>query len=123
MTITSMSQRLVAILTGVLLSSRQALAQSLPQSPGNVQGTAGQGDFIGVFENLAGQGISTLILVIGAAAFLLVGWAIVAKFNECRAGRAEWSEAGVTAGAGAAILIFSTFLLNQANTIFTTTPP
>ena len=120
MTIASMSQRLGVILTGWLLSSRQALAQSLPQLPGNVQGTAGQGDFIGVFQNLAGQGLKALIVVIGAAAFLLVGWAIVAKFNECRAGRAEWSEAGLTAGGGAAILIFSTFLLTQANNIFPT---
>ena len=121
MTITSISQRLCVILTGVLLSSRQALAQaSLPELPGNVQGTAGQGDFIGVFENLAGQGLKALIVVIGAAAFVLVGWAIVAKFNECRAGRAEWGDAAVTAGGGAAILIFSTFLLTQANNIFPT---
>jgi integrating conjugative element membrane protein (TIGR03745 family) len=59
-----------------------------------------------------------MIFVVGAAAFILVGWSVIAKFNECRAGRAEWSEAAVTAGIGAAILVFTTFLLTQADAVF-----
>ena len=91
-------------------------AQQLP----TIQTPAGtnNGDFLSVLDALLQQGITIFIFIVGAAAFLLVGWSVIAKFNECRAGRAEWSEAAVTAGVGAVVLVFATFLLTQANTVF-----
>lgn len=104
------------VLIGAAACSRVAMSQTLPQ----VQTPAGAdaGDFLSVLDALLQQGITIFIFIVGAAAFLLVGWSVVAKFNECRAGRAEWSEAAVTAGVGAVVLVFATFLLTQANTVF-----
>lgn len=116
MKITSFFQSVAAALTCAVLSTRSADAQTLPTV--NTPAAAGTGDFIGVLDALMQQGVTVLIFLVGAAAFVLVGWSVIAKFNECRAGRAEWSEAAVTAGIGAVILVFSTFLLTQANTIF-----
>ena len=106
----------VAVALAALALMRAAHGQVLPnvvQPDG-----AAEGDFIEVLESLASDGLTVLIFVVGAAAFLMVGWAVIAKFNECRQGRAEWSEAAVTAGIGAVVLIFATFLLTQASTIF-----
>lgn len=118
MALASTLHRIAGALTCTLFATRQAFAQTLPTV---VQPTgAAEGDFITVLQSLASQGLTVIIFVVGAAAFLLVGWSVIAKFNECRAGRAEWSEAAVTAGIGAVILVFSTFLLTQASSVFGT---
>jgi len=103
-------------LAGASLLGSGAQAQQLPavETPEGAEA----GDFLSVLDALLQQGITIFIFIVGAAAFLLVGWSVIAKFNECRAGRAEWSEAAVTAGVGAVILVFATFLLTQANTVF-----
>jgi integrating conjugative element membrane protein (TIGR03745 family) len=116
MTLSSHARRVLAGITGGLIASRRVVAQSLPDV--TTPDGADEGDFISILEALASQGLTVIIFVVGAAAFLLVGWSVIAKFNECRSGRAEWSEAAVTAGIGAVILVFSTFLLTQANSIF-----
>lgn len=108
--------RFMTVIGGGFLTADHAVAQQLPDVA-TPEG-ADEGDFISILEALASQGLTVIIFVVGAAAFLLVGWSVIAKFNECRAGRAEWSEAAVTAGIGAVILVFSTFLLTQANSIF-----
>lgn len=115
-----MTNRLWTSAFGFVLGSSWLLSRADAQQLPDVQAPAGAapGDFLSVLDALLQQGITIFIFIVGAAAFLLVGWSVIAKFNECRAGRAEWSEAAVTAGVGAVILVFATFLLTQANTVF-----
>lgn len=117
MTLTSIAQKAAVAVTTSLFSVQTALAQvTLPSVEGSIDGN--DDDFLGVLQGLASDGLNILLFIVGVAAFVLVGWAVIAKFNECRAGRAEWSEAAVTAGIGAVVLVFSTFLLGQANVFF-----
>jgi len=119
MTQTPIIKKVSATFTAAsLFVASRATAQvaNLPQV--ELPAGANEGDFLSVLQSLASQGLTILLFIVGVAAFVLVGWAVIAKFNECRAGRAEWSEAAVTAGVGAVVLVFSTFLLGEANTFF-----
>jgi|GEM_PF-2071354 len=119
MTLTSILQKASATATAAsLFFTTRAMAQVANLPDVALPEGAAEDDFLSVLRGLAGQGLTILLFVVGVAAFVLVGWAVIAKFNECRAGRAEWSEAAVTAGIGAVVLVFSTFLLGQANVFF-----
>jgi integrating conjugative element membrane protein (TIGR03745 family) len=116
MTLTSIAQKTAAATVTSLFFASTAFGQvaNLPEVA--LPDNASADDFLSVLKGLASQGLTIVLFVVGVAAFVLVGWSVVTKFNECRAGRAEWSEAAVTAGIGAVILVFSTFLLGQAST-------
>ena len=90
----------------IVAQARSAIAQNLPEQvlPENT----GTDDFIGIFDGVFQQGLEVFIFLLIFVGFLIVAWSSFSKFNECRQGRAEWSELGVTAGVGAAVLIFAT---------------
>ncbi len=117
MTLTSLAQRAAVTLSISLFSARSALAQvTVPDITGGID--AEGGDLFGILKELATQGLNILLFVVGVAAFIIVGWSVVSKFNECRQGRAEWSEALVTAGIGVVVIVFATFLLGQTSSFF-----
>ena len=62
---------------------------------------------------------SIMLLAVSIIAFLWVTYAAVAKFRECQAGRAEWSELLVLGVAAAALLVFVTLLLSTAGGLLT----
>ena len=66
------------------------------------------------------DGATVLGLAIAIVALLWVAYIGIAKFNECRRGRAEWSELGLLGIVAAILLLFLMFLLNQAATIMGT---
>lgn len=77
---------------------------------------AAQGKWMDVIKRYIGQGGLLVGLALSVLAFVWVGYAALAKFNEARTGRAEWAEMGVLAAAGAVILIFIAILLSQVGT-------
>ncbi len=118
MTLTSIGPKIAVNLAVGLFSAQTALAQvTVPTITGGVDGVD-DGDLFGILSQLASKGLTILLFVVSIAAFIIVGWSVVSKFNECRAGRAEWSEALVTAGIGVVVIVFSTFLLSQTESIF-----
>lgn len=64
-------------------------------------------------EGVVGVG-TILLLAVSIIAFLWVTYSAVAKFRECQAGRADWSELLVLGVAAGALLVFVTILLSNA---------
>jgi len=109
--------RVVAGAWLLAVSARQALA-ALPTAVPPSTGDPG-GDWLKLIKGYMKDGGDVLGLVFAVAAFLWVAWIVIAKFNEARVsgGRVEWGELGLTAGAGAAVLLFIAYLLNQATEV------
>lgn len=79
---------------------------------------AAAGDWLGLIRGYIQDGGVILGLAISVIGFLWVSYAAIAKFNEARQGRAEWSEVGLLGVAAGATLLFISFLLNEAAGIF-----
>lgn len=62
------------------------------------------------------SGITLIVGVIAAIAFLMVAYAVLTKFNDARRGRGEWGEVIVPFVMGAAILVLIAWLVEQAGT-------
>lgn len=60
-----------------------------------------------------------MLLAVSIISFLWVTYAAVAKFRECQAGRADWSELLVLGVAAGALLVFITILLSTAGDLLT----
>ena len=75
------------------------------------------GDYLGVFKGYAKDAGIILGLTLAILAFLWLGYATVAKFNEARGGRAEWAEVGLTGAVAAAVALFVGYFLTAASTI------
>ncbi len=56
-------------------------------------------------------------LTIAVVAFLWIAWISISKFNEARSGKAEWGEVGLTVIVAAGVMIFISFLLNEASKV------
>jgi integrating conjugative element membrane protein (TIGR03745 family) len=84
----------------------------------NIGGAPG-GNWLELIRGYIGDGAVILGLAIATVGLLWVAYTGVAKFNECRTGKAEWSELGVLGVVGAVVLLFMMFLLNEAATIIT----
>ena len=54
-------------------------------------------------------------LAVAVVSFLWIAWITISKFNEARAGRAEWGEVGLTEVMAAGVMIFIIFLLTEAS--------
>jgi integrating conjugative element membrane protein (TIGR03745 family) len=75
------------------------------------------GNWLQLIRGYIGDGAVILGLAIATVGLLWMAYTGVAKFNECRVGKAEWSELGVLGIVGAVVLLFMMFLLNQAATV------
>jgi integrating conjugative element membrane protein (TIGR03745 family) len=80
-------------------------------------GGAPGGNWLNLIRGYIGDGAVILGLAIATIGLLWIAYTGVAKFNECRNGKAEWSELGVLGIVGAVVLLFMMFLLNEAATI------
>ena len=97
-----------------------ALSQGLPSPVNPNAGGAPDGNWLALIRGYIADGATVLGLAIAIVALLWVAYIGIAKFNECRRGRAEWSELGLLGIVAAILLLFLMFLLNQAATIMGT---
>ena len=72
------------------------------------------GDWLGLIQGYAKDAAIVLGLIVSAAGFIWVAYTGFAKFNDARRGKAEWGEVALLGVAGAGVLIFASFLLNEA---------
>ncbi len=114
---TALYRRGLAVVAG-LVAVGQAQAQ-LPTPVDPTIGGAPGGNWMQLIRGYIGDGAVVLGLAIATVGLLWIAYTGVAKFNECRTGRAEWSELGVLGIVGAAVLLFMMFLLNEAAQIIT----
>lgn len=96
-----------------LVQSASAAPSGFPQHDTSADTIISAGKWIKVIEKYIKEGGVVIGLALSVLAFVWVGYAALAKFNEAREGRAEWAEMGVLAAAGAVILIFIAILLSQ----------
>jgi len=115
---TALYRRGLAVLAG-LFAGGVAHAQGLPTPVDPTIGGAPGGNWMELIRGYIGDGAVVLGLAIATVGLLWIAYTGVAKFNECRTGRAEWSELGVLGIVGAAVLLFMMFLLNEAAQIIT----
>jgi integrating conjugative element membrane protein (TIGR03745 family) len=94
------------------------LAHAALPTPVPPSGGAGSGDWFGLIRGYLQDGAIILGLAISVIAFLWASYAALAKFNEARQGRAEWSEVGLLGVVAAGVLLFTGFLLNEAAIVF-----
>ena len=92
-------------------------AQGLPVPVDPTIGGAPGGNWLQLIRGYIGDGAVILGLAIATIGLLWIAYTGIAKFNECRIGKAEWSELGVLGIVGAVVLLFMMFLLNQAATV------
>ncbi len=76
-----------------------------------------KGDWLTMIKGYVKDAGLVLGLTIAVVVFLWVSWITIAKFNEVRAGRAEWGEVGLTAVVGTGVMIFISFLLTEASNV------
>ena len=105
------------VATVVLMLSPLMANAALP-TPVPPSGGAGSGDWFGLIRGYLQDGALILGLAISVIAFLWASYAALAKFNEARQGRAEWSEVGLLGVVAAGVLLFTGFLLNEAAVVF-----
>ena len=99
-----------------LLVSHKTFAQQLPV-PVPPSTAPAAGDWIGLILGYIRDGGLALGLAIAVLGFLWVSYLAFAKFNEARQGKAEWAEVGVLGIVGAIVLVFASYLLNEAANI------
>lgn len=75
------------------------------------------GDWLGLIQGYAKDAGVVLGLVVSVAGFVWVSYTGFAKFNDARRGKAEWGEVALLGVVGAGVLVFASFLLNEAATI------
>lgn len=117
-----------------LAESDEELRRQVEQGKGNKGGILGSipvdqagkgalessGNWISVVQGYMGQGAALLGLGVSIVGFIWISYAAIAKFNECRTNRAEWSELGLLVIAGAALLVFISLLLTMSKGVLGT---
>ncbi len=74
------------------------------------------GDWLALIKGYSKDAGLVIGLLIATVAFLWISWITMSKFNEARAGRAEWGEVGLTAVVAAGVMVFISYLLGEAAT-------
>ncbi len=105
------------VLVAGLTAAGTLHAQGLP-TPVDPDAGAPDGNWLQLIRGYIADGALILGLAIATVGLLWIAYTGVAKFNEARTGKAEWSELGVLGIVGAAVLLFMMFLLNEAATVF-----
>jgi integrating conjugative element membrane protein (TIGR03745 family) len=75
------------------------------------------GDWLTLIKGYAKDAGLVIGLILAVVAFLWIAWITISKFNEARAGKAEWGEVGLTAVVAAGVMIFISFLLTEASNV------
>ncbi|MBE0435972.1 MAG: TIGR03745 family integrating conjugative element membrane protein [Methylomicrobium sp.] len=99
------------VLSLAMASDQAQAALPTPVAPSNAPGS---GNWLELIKGYAKDAGIVIGLILAVVAFLWIGWITIAKFNEARAGRAEWGEVGLTAVVAAGVMIFISFLLTEA---------
>lgn len=121
MSVRSRTTQLWLGLITCFVMAQSSFAGQLPQvDPKAAAALKAKGNWFDIIEGYLGQGGQVLALSVSTLGFIWVSYAALAKFNECRTGKAEWSELGVLVVAAAALLVFITLLLTQTTTILPT---
>lgn len=104
------------VLSALMMTQSFDLLAALPTP---VAPSLGQpkGDWLTLIKGYIKDGGLVLGLAIAVVAFLWIAWITISKFNEARAGKAEWGEVGLTAVMAAGVMIFISFLLTEASTV------
>ncbi len=80
-------RRLMAGATLAWITCESALAQTLPEPPGNV--SAEDGDFLGMIGKYIYRAAPLLLILLMVAAVSYAVWLIVGKINDWRSGRTD----------------------------------
>ena len=108
-------QQGVALVTGLLISGGQALAQ-LPTTAPPSRGTT-SGNYIQLMQDYAYDIFLFLGLAIATLAFFVVSKNTIGAYGEVQDGKGTWGQLGVNFGAGVLLLVFVVFLLTEAAAI------
>ncbi len=103
------------ILLGLFLFIDNSLA-ALPTPVAPSTG-APNGNWLDLMKGYIKDGGLVIGLLIAIAVFLLISWILMSKFNEARAGKADWGEVGLVGVVGVAVMIFVSYLLTEASTV------
>ncbi len=96
-------------------SIKNAVAVGLPTPTAPTGYTAGSGDYLAFLRGLFGDNAEVVALFISTALFLWAAWITFSKFNEARNSKEpDWGSVGLYAFVCGAMLLLSTFLLNEA---------
>ncbi len=109
---------LMASLTLFYLSVSQTATAALPVQIAPSTAPAA-GDWLALIEGYSKDAGLVLGLVLATVAFLWIAWITISKFNEARSGKAEWGEVGLTAIVSAGVMVFISYLLEEAATTIT----
>ncbi|WP_341325903.1 TIGR03745 family integrating conjugative element membrane protein [Methylotuvimicrobium sp. KM2] len=102
------------VMSLAMASDNAQAALPAPVAPSNAPAA---GNWLELIKGYAKDAGLVIGLIIAVVAFLWIGWITIAKFNEARAGRAEWGEVGLTAVVAAGVMIFISFLLTEASNV------
>lgn len=108
-------QQATALVTSLLLTSGQALAQ-LPTTAPPSRGTSA-GNYIQLMQDYAYDIFIFLGLAIATLAFFVVSKNTIGAYGEVQDGKGTWGQLGVNFGAGVLLLVFVVFLLTEAGNI------
>ena len=102
------------------LASCQLALAALPTPIDPSTGAPG-GNWLELVKGYIHDGALILGLALSVVGFTWIAWTALAKFNEARRGRGdvEWGEVGMLVIVGGALLLFITFLLNEAANVIT----
>lgn len=107
--------RALMVLASMSAAAGSALA-ALP-TPVAPSTAPAAGNWLDLVKGYVKDGGLILGLAISVIGFLWIAYMGFAKFNEARNGKAEWAEVGMLGIAGGAVLLFATYLLNEAATV------
>lgn len=114
--ITQSGRQLMALVATALLLAGQTVEAALPVAvaPSNAPAA---GNWLELIKGYAKDAGLVIGLILAVVAFLWIAWIAIAKFNEARAGRAEWGEVGLTAVVASGVMIFISYLLTEASNV------
>ncbi len=101
---------------GLLATFIVPRAQAALPTPVAPSTGAPAGNWLNLIQGYIKDGGLVLGLAIAVIAFLWIAYITIAKFNEARAGKAEWAEVGLTGVVAAAVMVFISYLLTEAST-------
>ncbi|MDH4276172.1 MAG: TIGR03745 family integrating conjugative element membrane protein [Gammaproteobacteria bacterium] len=108
--------RSAALMAAVSLGLSNAVFAALPTpvATPDARSAVVDGDAVSWFKSLFQESSTVMGLAAMVVAFIVCAWIVVAKFNEARTGKCEWTDFGVAAGGSTAVLVVVGYFLNQA---------